>query len=187
MRRAAHLKLTLHQPQPTRATMSTTGTPRAPKSNTMASIHSAQLGELGECIPNKTPQKGDTFEVTIRCPRNHSLDELHYGFNVIIFPNSKQNQDGLVKCDINNVQVTRMVKLTRAIDDNIERSVSECIICFERLSACVYSPCGHMNCCFECGATTYLQRGKCPICNEFVQNVVRVHHLNKYNEDTKQG
>ncbi len=50
----------------------------------------------------------------------------------------------------------------------------ECTVCMDQRATAVFTPCGHMCCCFTC-AHRCANDGGCPICRGEVDNVVRVY------------
>mmetsp|Transcript_42013 Transcript_42013/g.97847 ORF Transcript_42013/g.97847 Transcript_42013/m.97847 type:complete len:333 (-) Transcript_42013:61-1059(-) len=53
------------------------------------------------------------------------------------------------------------------------RTVPECTICFAKLAATVFSPCGHMVTCEDCGPS--FEKKLCPICRRKVKKAIRTY------------
>ena len=48
----------------------------------------------------------------------------------------------------------------------------KCKICYENISNCIFEPCLHMCCCYEC--IKQLENDSCPICRKSYENILKI-------------
>ena len=62
---------------------------------------------------------------------------------------------------------------SEAVQSKIDDIKNEqtCKVCLDRISDCVFVPCGHVCCCITCGSALR----KCPICRENLDKIVKFY------------
>ena len=102
--------------------------------------------------------------------------------NSISSSNSNSNSNSNSKSN-NHIKLVKVQEVK--YNGSLDRTISDCVICCKELSTCVFIPCGHMSCCYDCGCKIYLTRAKCSICNTSVRKVMRMYYDNDVSLVTK--
>eukprot|EP01083_Nonionella_stella_P070327 188100_1 len=120
-------------------------------------------------------------------PENKSSHKKLYRFTISVPP---KEHEGVGSDNENNKKKNNDIELIKlqevTYNGSIDETISECVICLQKTSNCVFIPCGHLNCCYDCGCKVYLTRAKCSICNTSVREIVRVYYNYDVSVVTKQ-
>jgi len=153
---------------------------------------------INSTLPNLTINNGAIVLPLIIPPsfvhKKLSQDKLlKFTISVLISPNKEKERSRSDDDDDDNNNNNNNNKKIKLIDENansikvlnvyegtnlgiIRKEISECLICYEKAGSCVFGPCGHLVCCFECGVRIYFTRNKCPVCTQPIRKVVRICH-----------
>ena len=147
---------------------------------------------VNSSVPNLTTDKGAII-LPLIIPQSFVHKKLNEDkllkFTIMISPN-KEKEGALSDDNNNNNNDNKKIKLIGENNNSIKvlnvkegtklgiihKTISECIICYGKASGCVFGPCGHLVCCFECGVKIYFSRNKCPVCTRGIRKVVRICH-----------
>ena len=92
-------------------------------------------------------------------------------FTLNLPPNIAHGQKYSIKLsllkDDKGVSVESITKVD-TVDTEIS-AVGLCSVCWERPRNCVFLPCGHIQCCFDCGVNIYVHGKGCPVCRKFIR------------------
>jgi len=107
----------------------------------------------------------DQMEVNFYAEKNSNNNVLAPGPSRNIPSNSTESNSS----ELGIVENVDNESIQTKIDDI--KNEQTCKVCLDRISDCVFLPCGHVCCCITCGSALR----KCPICRESLEKIVKFY------------
>ena len=90
-------------------------------------------------------------------------------FSLNLPPNIAYSQKYSIKLSLLKDDKGVSIESIAKVDKVDEKPVGLCSVCWERPRNCVFLPCGHIQCCFDCGVNIYVRGKGCPVCCKFLR------------------
>lgn len=79
-------------------------------------------------------------------------------------------------------RLEQLIKTNQLEMRNTPTNKRLCVICMEKKVDCVFRPCGHGGCCFECAQKIVLDKASCYCCREPIEKVVHIDNAAVYKD-----